>query len=145
MASKEEILEENRKVRRLQIAVDLVLNLVAQSDIPVEEASELVAQTRRFASTFSRTKRRSTTSSTSPSSSAYWLKNTEWSERRNFLDRLRCPHVITVPFSSRNPRPPPAGEGASGAAYRLLLWPIWKRTRPRVWQNATLMHLHRMA
>ena len=49
MASKEEILEENRKVRRLQIAVDLVLNLVAQSDIPVEEASELVAQTRRFA------------------------------------------------------------------------------------------------
>jgi len=49
MASKEQILEENRKVRRLQIAVDLVLNLVAQSDIPVEEASELVAQTRRFA------------------------------------------------------------------------------------------------
>ena len=49
MASQEEILEENRKVRRLQIAVDLILNLVAQSDIPVEEASELVAQTRRFA------------------------------------------------------------------------------------------------
>ena len=49
MASQEEILEENRKVRRLQIAVDLVLNLVAQSDIPIEEASELVAQTRRFA------------------------------------------------------------------------------------------------
>ncbi len=49
MASKEEILEENRKVRRLQIAVDLALNLVAQSDIPIEEASELVAQTRRFA------------------------------------------------------------------------------------------------
>ena len=49
VASKEEILEENRKVRRLQIVVDLVLNVVAQSDIPVEEASELVAQTRRFA------------------------------------------------------------------------------------------------
>jgi hypothetical protein len=49
VASKEEILEENRKVRRLQIAVDLALTLVAQSDIPVEEASELVAQTRRFA------------------------------------------------------------------------------------------------
>jgi hypothetical protein len=49
VASQEEILEENRKVRRLQIAVDLVLNLVAQSDIPIEEASELVAQTRRFA------------------------------------------------------------------------------------------------
>ena len=49
MASKEEILEENRKVRRLQILVDLVLNLIAQSDIPVEEASELVARTRKFA------------------------------------------------------------------------------------------------
>ena len=49
MASKEEILEENRKVRHLQIAVDLVLNLVAQSDISVEEASELVARTRQFA------------------------------------------------------------------------------------------------
>ena len=49
MASQEEILEENRKVRRLQIVVDLVLNLVAQSDIPVEEASELVARTRQFA------------------------------------------------------------------------------------------------
>ena len=49
MASQEEILEENRKVRRLQIVVNLVLNLVAQSDIPVEEASELVARTRQFA------------------------------------------------------------------------------------------------
>ena len=49
MASQEEILEENRKVRRLQIVVDLVLNLIAQSDIPVEEASELVARARRFA------------------------------------------------------------------------------------------------
>jgi shikimate 5-dehydrogenase len=49
VASNEEILEENRKVRRLQILVDLVLNVVAQTDIPVEEASELVAQTRRFA------------------------------------------------------------------------------------------------
>ena len=49
MASQEEILEENRKVRRLQIVVDLVLNLVAQTDIPIEEASELVAHTRRYA------------------------------------------------------------------------------------------------
>jgi predicted HTH domain antitoxin len=49
VASQEEILEENRKVRRLQIAVDLALNLVAQSDISVEEAAELVAQTRRYA------------------------------------------------------------------------------------------------
>jgi hypothetical protein len=49
VASQEEILEENRKVRRLQIVVNLVLNLLAQSDIPVEEASELVANTRRYA------------------------------------------------------------------------------------------------
>jgi len=49
VASPEEILEENRKVRRLQIAVNLALNVLAQSDLPVEEASELVAQTRRFA------------------------------------------------------------------------------------------------
>ena len=49
MASPEEILEENRKVRRLQIVVNLTLNVLAQSDLPVEEASELVAQTRRFA------------------------------------------------------------------------------------------------
>jgi hypothetical protein len=49
MASEEEIREENRKVRRLQIVVNLVLNVVAQTDMPIEEASELVAQTRRFA------------------------------------------------------------------------------------------------
>jgi len=49
VASPEEILEENRKVRRLQIVVNLTLNVLAQSDLPVEEASELVAQTRRFA------------------------------------------------------------------------------------------------
>jgi hypothetical protein len=49
MASQEEILEENRKVRRLQLVVNLVLNVVAQSDLPIEEASELVAHTRKFA------------------------------------------------------------------------------------------------
>ena len=49
MANEQEILEENRKVRRLQFVVDLVLNVVAQSDLPIEEASALVAQTRKFA------------------------------------------------------------------------------------------------
>ncbi|HEV2493048.1 MAG TPA: hypothetical protein VG204_08255 [Terriglobia bacterium] len=49
MASEAEIAEENRKVRRLQLVVDLVTNLLWQSDIPFEEASELVAQTRQFA------------------------------------------------------------------------------------------------
>ncbi len=49
MPTEEEIREENRKVRRLQIVVDLVTNLLRQSDIPVEEATELVAATRQFA------------------------------------------------------------------------------------------------
>ena len=49
MPSEAEIQEENRKVRRLQLVVDLVTNVLWQSDIPLEEASELVAQTRRFA------------------------------------------------------------------------------------------------
>jgi hypothetical protein len=47
--SEEEILEENRRVRRLQFVVDLVLRVLWQSDLPVEEAAELVAATRRFA------------------------------------------------------------------------------------------------
>jgi hypothetical protein len=49
MPSEAEILEENRKVRRLQVVVDLVTSLLLQSDLPIEEASELVAETRRFA------------------------------------------------------------------------------------------------
>jgi hypothetical protein len=45
VAREAEILEENRKVRRLQIVADLVMNLLWQSDdMPVEEAAELVAQ-----------------------------------------------------------------------------------------------------
>jgi uracil phosphoribosyltransferase len=49
VATQAEILEENRKVRRLQIVVDLVMNVLRQSEIPVEEAAELVAQTRAYA------------------------------------------------------------------------------------------------
>jgi hypothetical protein len=49
VATQEEILEESRKVRRLQIAVDLVMSVLRQSEIPVEEAAELVAQTRAYA------------------------------------------------------------------------------------------------
>jgi hypothetical protein len=44
-----QILEENRKVRRLQIVVDLVSNVIRQSEMPVEEALEMVASTRRYA------------------------------------------------------------------------------------------------
>ena len=49
MPTEAEILEENRKVRRLQIVVDLVSNVIRQSEIPVEEALEMISSTRRFA------------------------------------------------------------------------------------------------
>jgi hypothetical protein len=49
VASAEEIRDENRRVRRLQVVVDLVTNLLYQTDMPVEEAADLVAQTRQFA------------------------------------------------------------------------------------------------
>ena len=49
MATEAEILEENRQVRRLQVVVDLVLSVIAESPMTVEEAAELVAATRRFA------------------------------------------------------------------------------------------------
>lgn len=49
VASQAEILEENRRVRRLQVVVDMVMNLICQSDVPMEEALELVAATRQFA------------------------------------------------------------------------------------------------
>ena len=49
MPSEAEIREENCKVRRLQMVVDLVTSVLRQSDVPIEEAAEMVAATRRFA------------------------------------------------------------------------------------------------
>lgn len=49
MPTQAEILEENRKVRRLQVVVGLVMSTIQQSDVPIEEASELIASTRRYA------------------------------------------------------------------------------------------------
>ena len=49
VATEAEILEEARKIRRLQVVVDLVMSTLQQSDIPVEEAAEMVASTRRYA------------------------------------------------------------------------------------------------
>lgn len=49
MSREEEIRDEARKVRRLQVVVGLVMNVLAQSDMPAEEAAALVAETRRFA------------------------------------------------------------------------------------------------
>jgi hypothetical protein len=49
MATAAEIREENRRVRRLQVVVDLVTNLLRQPDLPIEEAAALVAATRQYA------------------------------------------------------------------------------------------------
>lgn len=47
--SREEIDEESRRVRRLRIVVNLALNIIAQGEMPIEEAHDLVAATRRVA------------------------------------------------------------------------------------------------
>jgi hypothetical protein len=44
-----EIQDEARKVRRLQLVMDLVASTLQQEDMPVEQASELIAATRQFA------------------------------------------------------------------------------------------------
>ena len=49
MPSEAEILDEARRVRRLQRVVDLVMNVIGQTDMPVAEAAELVAATRQYA------------------------------------------------------------------------------------------------
>ena len=48
--SPEELQEESRKIRRLQMVVNMVTQVIAQdSTLTVEEASEMVADTRRVA------------------------------------------------------------------------------------------------
>ena len=49
MPTEAEIQEEARKVRRLQLVMDLVTSTLQQEDMPVEQASELIAATRQFA------------------------------------------------------------------------------------------------
>ncbi len=43
------IKEEERKIRHLRFIVNLTMSVIAQSDIPFEEASRLVASTREAA------------------------------------------------------------------------------------------------
>ncbi|MGH9785982.1 MAG: hypothetical protein ACRD88_17565 [Terriglobia bacterium] len=47
--SEGEIQEESRRVRRLQMMMTLVMSVISQGNLPIEEASELVASTRRAA------------------------------------------------------------------------------------------------
>jgi hypothetical protein len=50
--SPEELQEESRKIRRLQIMISMVMQVIAQdSSLPVDEASEMVADTRKAALT----------------------------------------------------------------------------------------------
>ncbi len=49
MPTEAEIREEARKARKVQIAVDFSLATLRQTDMPVEDAAELVAATRRYA------------------------------------------------------------------------------------------------
>ena len=43
------IREETRRLRRLQLTVRLVMTIISQGNLPFEEASEMVAATRRVA------------------------------------------------------------------------------------------------
>jgi len=45
----EAVAEETRRLRRLQLTVRLVMNIISQGNLPFEEASEMVAATRRVA------------------------------------------------------------------------------------------------
>jgi hypothetical protein len=47
--SEAEILDESRRVRRLQVLVNLVTSVIAQGNLPIEEASQLVASTKTAA------------------------------------------------------------------------------------------------
>jgi hypothetical protein len=50
--SPEELKEESRKIRRLQIMISMVMQVIAQdSSLTVDEASEMVADTRKAALT----------------------------------------------------------------------------------------------
>lgn len=44
-----EVQEESRRARRLQIAVSLAMNIISQGNLSLEEASKLVAATKRVA------------------------------------------------------------------------------------------------
>lgn len=43
------IKEENKKIRRLRLIVDLSMNVIAQGDLSVEEASHMVGNVRKIA------------------------------------------------------------------------------------------------
>lgn len=48
-ALQEAVADESRRVRRLQLTVRLVMSVISHSDLPFEQASQMVAATRRVA------------------------------------------------------------------------------------------------
>lgn len=46
---KDAVAEESRRLRRLQLTVRVVMNVISESNLPFEEASRMVAATRRVA------------------------------------------------------------------------------------------------
>jgi hypothetical protein len=49
MPTEKEIKEEDKKVRHLRRMVDLIISLIAQTDMPLEEASRIAASAKGFA------------------------------------------------------------------------------------------------
>ena len=49
LPTKAEIDEESRRIRHLRIVVNLSLSLIAQGDMPYEDAQEMVASAKRLA------------------------------------------------------------------------------------------------
>lgn len=47
--STQEVEEENRRIRRLQIMMNMVMSVLSQDDMSLEEASDLVANAKRAA------------------------------------------------------------------------------------------------
>ena len=49
LPTKSDIDEESRRIRRLRIVVNLPLSLIAQGDMPYEDAQEMLASAKRLA------------------------------------------------------------------------------------------------
>ena len=49
LTHEEAVAEESKQIRRLQLTVGLVMNVISQGNLPFEEASQMVAATRRVA------------------------------------------------------------------------------------------------
>lgn len=51
MPTKEDIEEENKKIRHLRFIIDLTTNIIMQTDTPLSEAQRMIEGTRRLATT----------------------------------------------------------------------------------------------